>query len=730
MAPIEELSVERMRRDVKPKREVEFVSKRVKLNSSLMSCIDSWLLARFAPRDSIARFFVVCALGCAPILGFAQTQAQVPVTRLAPSATAAAIPVAGATPDSPPSAPATTAATVSNANLEDNANITATLEKLRLAAQNRDVNALAYYGATVPADNAPLEVRARTTHIAVTYTGALVRQNWNVIITRATPVLLSSGTHELWLPRSRDGSYALSTRRFVAPPDAIASLMAASNAELKNVGASGAVLDLVASRVGGRWIALRRQRWDGEIAFDTSEANSLTTAPFLAQRMASAPVGRALTGHFMLQKGERGWFGVGAAFDPAESVASTADTLAASWRERLNSNDFLRPEAHRDFAASLSAVGLWNEAADEYQKAELMQPGLVGASKLREAEANRPRDPQNLVARQLENEQNVGLGAEHPYYLINALQREQQARPDALGALRLALEYSRLGDDARAAAQVRQAQLLVGNGAVRAQDEDWVQLLFEHLAERGRLSRVKPSNIVRSSLFTVRVWPGNPASVLLLAALEEAQHTVYADFGLPMGNTEVLLWRSQDEFARYTTQFASQGGNEFVAALTLTKLVSTANGPLVLGEEINAFADTRDPEALFSTIAHEYGHVAVRQLARGRLVPIWFNEGVATAVEGGYDGYIPRVRRAANANSLLTMREMLEWNVDGERAFLAYSQANSIIDFIVAKWGKDAVINILKQIGRDATPESAFRSVLGLTQGQLYDRWVQEGITR
>jgi hypothetical protein len=165
-----------------------------------------------------------------------------------------------------------------------------------------------------------------------------------------------------------------------------------------------------------------------------------------------------------------------------------------------------------------------------------------------------------------------------------------------------------------------------------------------------------------------------------------------------------------------------------VAALTLTKLVYTQQGPLVLGEEVNTFADTREVSALFGTIAHEYGHVAVRQLSRGRTVPVWFNEGIATSVEGGYENYINRVRRATSAGTLLSMREMLAWNVDGERAFLAYSQANSMVDYIVAKWGKNAVLEILRQIGRDVPPERAFTNVLGVGQMELWNRWTQEWI--
>jgi hypothetical protein len=256
----------------------------------------------------------------------------------------------------------------------------------------------------------------------------------------------------------------------------------------------------------------------------------------------------------------------------------------------------------------------------------------------------------------------------------------------------------------------------------------WADVLVEHLREREKLRqlRMKPPNIVRSALFTVRCWPNDVETLKVLAALESAQHTVYADFGIPMGSTEVIVWRTQTEFQRYTSMFSPQGASEFVAALTLTKLIATQDGPLVLGEEVNVFTDPR--ASMFSTIAHEYGHVAVRQLSKGRMVPVWFNEGIATAVEGGYDGYLARVRKAATARRLLNWPEIVQWNVDGERAFLAYSQANSVIDFIVATWGREAVLEILRQIGRDIPPDAAFRNVLRISQADLWNRWAREGI--
>lgn len=619
------------------------------------------------------------------------------------------------------------AAPISNASPRDAQNIAAVLGRLESEAQSGNANALAYFGATPPGDSSPIAVSTRVSHVAVCAGGALVREVFGVNIQRNPVVVLSSGAQELWLTRQNDGSFALSPQRFPAPPDALTQL--ADSVENDRSGtANGQVLDVVASRVGGRWIALRRQIWSGTLNVPDGDEKSVRA--FLGAQMSHAPNTGALTTHFLFgSDGDNGgWKPLGAASNPNKRANSQRDLLAASWRARIFGRDFLVASSHREFASALANVGLWNESADELRKAALLDSALVSQSDLSDADRFRARDPQNAAVQQLQNEQHVGLGADHPDYLINALKRQQQSKPTALSALRIALEYSRLAQDGRALAWTKTAADLKQSGAYSPAESAWIGLLFDHLRERATQSKQKPTAILRSQLFTVRCWPDDPDAVTLLASLEEAQHTVYADFGIPMGNTEVLLWHNQSEFARYTTQFSSQGGSEFVAALTLTKLVTTKSGPMVLGEEINTFSDATDTGPLFGTLAHEYGHVAVRQISKGRLVPVWFNEGIATSCEGGYDGYISRVRRGANAGTLLSMDEMTEWNVDGERAFLAYSEANSILDFVVATWGKEAVLEILRQIGRDIAPDEAFRGVLGVSQAGLWNRWAREGI--
>ncbi len=617
---------------------------------------------------------------------------------------------------------------VSNATPRDFQNISAVLSSLEASVRKGDVNALSFFGATPSADASPLSVESRVTGIAVSAAGALVRHTYTISIQRAIPVPLASGAQELWMARGSDGTFSLPSNRFPAPPDALAQLQ--SSVESESVEDGPEILDVVASRVGGRWVALRRQQWSGQL--DLRRTDQIR-APrdFLANRMSRAPQSGALYGHFLFSNSgtpKAKWLGIGAAFNPFKRASAQLDNLASSWRDRMARADYTTASGHREFARALFGVGLWNEGADELRKAALLNPASVSASDLSEADKNRVRDPQHAVALQLQDEQQVGLGADHPAYLISALQTQQRNRPNALNALRIALEYSRLAQDARAQQWTAKATELQGQGSFRQGDQSWMQLLFDHLRERTRLAKVKPSAILRSQLFTVRVWPADPQVPLLLASLEEAQHTVYADFNIPMGNTEVLLWHDQNEFARYTTQFSEQGGSEFVAALTLTKLVTTRTGPLVLGEEVNTFSDTTDTQPLFGTIAHEYGHVAVRQLTKGRMVPVWFNEGIATSCEGGYEGYKSRVRRAANAGTLLSMDDMLDWRVDGERAFLAYSQANSILDYVVSKWKKDAVLEILRQMANDVPPEEAFKNVIGIGQNELWNAWAREGI--
>ncbi|HVF84466.1 MAG TPA: hypothetical protein VM821_00680, partial [Abditibacteriaceae bacterium] len=466
----------------------------------------------------------------------------------------------------------------------------------------------------------------------------------------------------------------------------------------------------------------------------TRNAPLWSVRPWLLAQMNRYRKRAAGTAHFIFQRSADGWVGIDSVFeaareapDPAYSVAENA---ARRLRLQMEGESALSAVSHRDFALSLSRVQLLSEAADEIAKARLMQPDLVSDKQFREVVAKRVLDPQTRAQAQRSALASVGFAPEHPTLRVPQLLAQFRETPSPLTALRLGLEYSRLGYE-------REAQTSLNYGLTNAAtfwsletttdvDRAWFGVLRDQLKARLALSASKPPNTVRSDLFTVRCSLNDPNAPQLLAGLETAQYQIYSSFGVPMGNTEVILWSSQGQFQGYTTRQAGRHTSEFVTALTITQLVNADVGPVVLGEEINFFADARADS--ISTIAHEYGHIAVRALAKGRPVPDWLNEGIATYTEGGYENYLRRVRVARQSGKLLSMRELQTWNVDGDRAFLAYSQANSMIDFIVARWGNDAVLEILRQVGRDIAPEVALRRVLRVTPDGFYTLWLKNGI--
>lgn len=456
--------------------------------------------------------------------------------------------------------------------------------------------------------------------------------------------------------------------------------------------------------------------------------------PWLLAQMNRYRKRAAGTTHFIFQRGAGGWVGVDSVFEAAREATdasySVDENAARRLRAQMDGESALSAVAHRDFGLALSRVHLLSEAADEIAKARLMQPDLVSDKQFRDVVAKRVLDPQMQAQAQRSALTTVGFAPEHPVLRVPQLLAQFREQPSPLTALRLGLEYSRLGYE-------REAQTSLNYGLTNAApfwslqtttdvDRAWFGVLRDQLKARLALAASKPPNTVRSDLFTVRCSLNDPNAPQLLAGLEAAQYKIYSSFGVPMGNTEVILWSSQSQFQGYTTRQAGRDTSEFVTALTITQLVNADVGPVVLGEEINFFADPRADS--ISTIAHEYGHIAVRALAKGRQVPDWLNEGIATYTEGGYENYLRRVRAAKQSGKLLSMRELQAWNVDGDRAFLAYSQANSMIDFIVAHWGNDAVLEILRQVGRDITPDVALRQVLHVTPDGFYALWLQNGI--
>lgn len=541
---------------------------------------------------------------------------------------------------------------------------------------------------------------------------------WDVLLRR---VETTNASEESQTPRPAEWRIA-EAHWYV--PDVTADLSAVmqSNAQRPAPGVLHVVLELR----GGQWYPLRQLWWDGAIVAGSGRRAGVSAdelMPVLSALLnqyyqSNAP----MEAHLMIQRDQYGWLLAGSTATARHSVSPLEQSLRALRRQVWA--DFSSATAHKQFADALYAAGEFVEAASEYERAEALQPGSVERATLTAARAKAPYDPQVQLEKVLAFEEKVGIAPDHPQVKIQQLAQAQRVSPQRVDvALQLGIEMSRVGDEQGAASQLSFANGLIQSGRALAHNAQYAQVLMDFLQERTQLAMLKPPQIIRSTLFTVRFQPGDYQIIPVMAALERAQHVVYTSFGIPMSNTEVLLLRSQRAFQDYVNRFPDQAASEFAQAVTITRtLVGPGDAVLISDEEIVTFSGEAKDHS--SDLAHEYGHVAVRRFTQGAVnVPVWLNEGIACVVQGGYPDYAQRCKQAAATGQLLPMEELLAWRVDGEPAFLAYSEANAIVQYIITQRGKKALLQILQYIGRGMSADQAFVRTLNLTQAQVFQRW-------
>ena len=133
---------------------------------------------------------------------------------------------------------------------------------------------------------------------------------------------------------------------------------------------------------------------------------------------------------------------------------------------------------------------------------------------------------------------------------------------------------------------------------------------------------------------------------------------------------------------------------------------------------------------LASTIAHELTHIAVEHAIGEppRPVPSWFHEGVATVVEGAVAerfSYDVILAAAVDANKLVSLRGLTgSFPVQGSRAVLAYAQSNSFVSFIIDRWGRPSVTEILDAFREGASQDAALRQTVGVGLDALEQQWL------
>jgi len=182
----------------------------------------------------------------------------------------------------------------------------------------------------------------------------------------------------------------------------------------------------------------------------------------------------------------------------------------------------------------------------------------------------------------------------------------------------------------------------------------------------------------------------------VMDALESAYSTVGADLEtFPRTRIPVILYTRSDY--RSVTE-----GPDWSGGLYDGKIRLPVGGTAHLTPQLRA------------VLFHEYTHVLVHEVARGR-VPTWFNEGLAE-VEGRREFSPPlgALARARRADALLG-KEALSGSfttLPTEKVLLAYQQSYSLVQFMVYRYGWYSVRQILQVLGEREPMETAVSKAL------------------
>jgi hypothetical protein len=128
-----------------------------------------------------------------------------------------------------------------------------------------------------------------------------------------------------------------------------------------------------------------------------------------------------------------------------------------------------------------------------------------------------------------------------------------------------------------------------------------------------------------------------------------------------------------------------------------------------------------------STEAHELTHVLVGHLTFSCLgfIPTWLNEGLAMYGQGGVEPAAQtQFDQAKAANQLPSLRSLTgQFSAEATRADLSYTEAYSVVDFMIKTYGRDKMTTLLLDLKDGQTMDQALQAVYGFNSDGLENAW-------
>jgi tetratricopeptide (TPR) repeat protein len=234
---------------------------------------------------------------------------------------------------------------------------------------------------------------------------------------------------------------------------------------------------------------------------------------------------------------------------------------------------------------------------------------------------------------------------------------------------------------------------------------------------------------VKTEHFMIRY--SHPKDSILAEYAEDVLEKVYYEIGLDLGTypREPVIVEIYPDLQSFT----------LASTLSLKDIKITGVVGICKFNRIMIVSPRLLPQGYtwFDTLAHEYTHY-LTFLRSENTVPVWLHEGIAKFHEKRWKEkkrnvinpfYETLLARAIKENSLVPIEKMhpsLGKLSSAHEAQLAFAQVGTIVDFLVKKWGSDALLNLLDTMREKKDYKVAVKEVTKTDFSRFYSAWIKD----
>ena len=136
---------------------------------------------------------------------------------------------------------------------------------------------------------------------------------------------------------------------------------------------------------------------------------------------------------------------------------------------------------------------------------------------------------------------------------------------------------------------------------------------------------------------------------------------------------------------------------------------------------------SKDPFSTRTILKHELCHLLLHRYIN--TLPRWLDEGVSQWVSGGFAELFSEnresyLRWASISGGLISLNALdTRFPQDEQGLVLAYEEGRSIVDYIVSRYGKNGIINILTALKNGKSTQDAITMSLGTPYPEFEKEW-------